>query len=388
MIHNLGMVHNYSTEVSSKFCLITGLVAIFWIDRLCTHLCRIHLEYCFIFIGMYLLVQICPNLDWLLQNVGMFSHLWFYRLKWSGVFCVITWPFLHMWVKNSHKRYFDCFGQASLVDNGTGQKTVVVSEGCVTVWGRRWALMEQRMELSWCFQVEHTEIKAGYLLLLNVLLDVLRPYMLGGLIDSESHLGHVVGWRRGRSITLGEHLLRYGPLGHHVVSVGVNCRVSIGGPAPRLCWKGVGGHRLLFACLPLWARLADTELRPEAHSSILALREAVGYNTKNPGRGERVGERRNGERRERQRGIINEEGTGSHTHTNMGLGQIKPPSSQTVPYIHHIHHDLTSKLLWHLQSPFMPPRRSFKLNWKLIPGPFSSCAILETHQPLPTGLFI
>lgn len=56
--------------------------------------------------------------------------------------------------------------------------------------------------------------------------------------------------------------------------------VPVGGSVPRQGWKGGWRHRGLFARLPLGARLADAELRPEAHSSILALRDAVGCSTK------------------------------------------------------------------------------------------------------------
>lgn len=111
-------------------------------------------------------------------------------------------------------------------------------------------------------------------LLLDVLLDVMRSYVLRRRLDRQFHLGHVAGQGRGGGV------LRDGPLRDHVVSVAVSGRVPVcvpvSGSTSWHCGEGVCGH-LVFARLPAGARLADTELRPQAHSSILALRDAIGF---------------------------------------------------------------------------------------------------------------
>lgn len=105
--------------------------------------------------------------------------------------------------------------------------------------------------------------------LLDTRLDLLGPDQVGGLLDGQGHLGHVADrdWRRGITL-LGDGPLGNGPLGHYAVSIGV--------AVPWLRWVGGGGHGVLFTCLALGARLADTELGPQTHSSILALGQTVG----------------------------------------------------------------------------------------------------------------
>ena len=64
------------------------------------------------------------------------------------------------------------------------------------------------------------------------------------------------------------------------MSTGVSARVSVGMSTivsiPRQAREGGGGWGLLFTGLTLGTWLADTKLGPQAHSSILALWDAVG----------------------------------------------------------------------------------------------------------------
>lgn len=99
----------------------------------------------------------------------------------------------------------------------------------------------------------------------SLLLDVARLVELGAGPDGQLHLGHVPGRVAGGK-AVWRHLLRDGPLGRSVLPGA--------GPTTSHCRKCL--QRRLLACLPSRTRLADTQLRPEAHSSILALRYAIG----------------------------------------------------------------------------------------------------------------
>lgn len=100
-----------------------------------------------------------------------------------------------------------------------------------------------------------------------LLLDVVRMAELRAGPDSQLHLGHAPGGVAGGKGVRG-HLLRDGPPGRRVLPAA--------GSTPSRCRKWGCMHRLFLTRLPSGARLADTQLRPEAHSSILALRYAIG----------------------------------------------------------------------------------------------------------------
>lgn len=117
----------------------------------------------------------------------------------------------------------------------------------------------------------------GHLLLLDVLLDVVRAHELRRRFDRQFHLGQVVGRQSSGVGPAGRDLLRNGSLRDH--------GVAVGGPVNGRRWKQLRGHRLLFTRLPVGARFADAELRPEAHSSVLALGDTVRWRPEE--RGER-----------------------------------------------------------------------------------------------------